>query len=188
MPNPVTFAKLDVINQALTGLGEDRCGALTDDFPRMVVMREHYDAVLQACHSKSNWRFATSKAALNKLTAVPTNRWAAQWQLPLDLVKLISTWPPSDYERQGNRILTNEGTRLEIDYVRLVAEGDWPSWFTEYVVARLVVKTCYGIKRSAADKEMLDEADRALRDARFEDAQQQPNATFQTNDFIDVRR
>jgi hypothetical protein len=190
MPTPVSFAKLDVINQALTGLHEARLtdvAALGGTSKHAQVMREHYDAVVQFCFTRTNWRFATAKVALNKLSAAPLNRWAAAWQLPTDHLKTLTTWPPSNYELANRQLLTNETTRLEIDYIRLIEEGYWPSWFTRLVVAELVKRTCRPITGDAVDQDMKDELRAAESDAFFQDAGQQPNQTIQSNDFIDVR-
>lgn len=190
MPTPVTFAKLDVINQALTGLHEARLSdvaALGGTSKHAQVMREHYDAVVLYCHGRTAWRFATAKRALNKLSAAPLNRWSAAWNLPTDMVKLLSTWPPSNYELANRQILSNETTALEVDYVRLVEEGYWPAWFTRLVVAELVKRCCRPITGDAVDQDMKDELRAAEVDAFFQDAQQQPNQTLMSNDFIDVR-
>lgn len=190
MPTPVTFARIDVIDQALTAMGENPLQtdqALDGATTKASVMRAHYDAVVQFCFALTAWRFATAKAALNKLTGKPRNRWTAAWNLPPDLIKLLTTWPPSPYEMQNRQILTNEATRLEIDYVRLVEEGFWPAWFTRLVVAELVMRTCKGITGDSPDLEMRLERERAETDALYQDAQQQPNQTLQSNDFIDVR-
>lgn len=190
MPNPVTFAKLDVINQVLTALGENvlqNAAALAGTTKHALVMRTHYDAVVQFCFGKTAWRTFTSKKALNKLSGAPTNRWAAAWNLPTDMIKLLSTWPPSNYEIQNRQLLTNETSRLEVDYIRLVEEGYWPAWFTRFVVAELVMRSCRGVTGDAPDQDMKDERARAENDALFQDAQQQPNQQIQANDFIDVR-
>lgn len=190
MPTPVTFAKLDVVNQVLTGLHEARLtdiAALGGTSKHAQIMREHYDAVVQMCFARTAWRFATAKAALSKLSAVPTNRWSAAWNLPTDFVKLLFTWPPSNYELANRQILSNETSRVEIDYVRLVEEGYWPAWFLRLVVAELVVRCCRPITGDSVSQDMDDERRKAEVDALFQDAQQQPNQTLQSNDFIDCR-
>lgn len=190
MTTPATFAELDVINQALTGLHETRlsdAAALGGTSKHAQVMREHYTAVKQFCLTMSNWRFATAKAALSKLSGAPINRWSTAWQLPPDFMLLLTTWPPSTYELANRQILTNESTRLEIDYLRYVLEGYWPGWFTRLVVAETVIRTCKPITGDAPDRAMFEERAAAESAAFFQDSQQQPNQTMQTNDFVDVR-
>lgn len=190
MPTLVTFARLDVVNQILTGLHEKRLSdtaALDGSSQHAQTMREHYDAVVQFCLTMSNWRFATAKRSLNKLSGAPINRWSTAWELPEDFLNLLTTWPPSNYEMANRQILSNENTRLDIDYIRYVAEGYWPPWFLRLTVAEGVMRTCRPITGDAPDQTMKDERNEAESEAYFRDAQQQPNQTMQTNDFVDVR-
>lgn len=188
-PSPAQQTDLDLINQAATALGErTRISNLEDDESVAAqVFREHYDTVIESCLTKTNWRFATTKAALNKLSDVPPNRWAAAWQLPNDQLKVLFVFPPTLYEIQGRRLFANETGSLILDYIRRVGEGEFPAWFRRYAIARLVLATCKGITGDDPSVRMDDEFRRSEATALFEDAQQQPNQQVLPNDFIDVR-
>lgn len=188
-PSPAQQTDLNLINQALTAMGERGTisDLTTDDSVAAQVMREHYDTVIEACLTRTAWRFATKKAALNKLSAVPENRWAAAWQLPTDKLKVLYVFPPINYELQGRRLFTNATSGVVLDYIRRVGEGEFPPWFRRYAIARLVMRTVKGITGDAPAQDMRDEDRDALTDALFQDAQQQPNQTRLPNDFIDVR-
>lgn len=189
MPNPVPQSKLEVINQVLLALGQDELSsisALSGTSKGARIMRVQYEPVVDACLSRS-WRFATAKAALNKFSGAPTNRWAAAWNLPADLLTIITTWPISNYERQGQRLYSNASTSLEIDYVRKVEEAYWPAWFTRFAVASLVWRCCKGITGDEPTSDMKLELEEARRDALFEDSIQQPNQAVLANDFVDCR-
>ena len=189
MPNPIQFDDLGVINQALTGvMGENEITDLQDDQGKpAIIMRKNYEAISEAAQVKTAWRFNTTKAVLNKLSAAPENRWAAAFQLPNDFLKLLTTWPPSNYEIQGNKLFSNNTSSIAIDYQRKLGEGLWPIWFTRYVVAMLVMRTVRGVTGEKPAQTMKDERDDAERDALFQDAAQQPNQTMQSNAFIDAR-
>lgn len=189
MVTPTVFTDLAVINQALTGvMGEDEITNLEDDQGKAaLVMRKNYEAVSEAAQIKTAWRFNTTKVALNKLSGEPINRWAAAWQLPIDRLKILTTWSPSNYEIQGDKLLSNNTDELELDYQRKIEEALWPIWFTRYVVASLVMRTVRGITGEKPAQTMKDELKDAENDALFQDAQQQPNQTMQSNAFVDVR-
>src|SRR5262245_2053942 len=177
MPLPV-FSKLEVCNQILSGLHEGPLSSISEisgTSSKAQQLRTNYDAVALFCLGRSSWRFATIKAALNKNSAAPRNRWAASWRKPVDMVKLLTTWPPSNYELQDRDILSNETTALEIDYIRWVDEAYWPGWFMRLVVAEGVIRMCKGITGDEPDATMLKEREAAEADAFFQDAQQQPN-------------
>ena len=189
MPTPITQTNLSVINQALTGfLGEGSITDLaTDQDTKAIVMRANYESVSEYCQTLTTWRFNTTKVALNLLSGSPLNRWSACWQLPADLLKVITVWPPGAYEIQGKRLYNNDSSQAHLDYQRKYAEAYWPAWFTRLVVIELAMRTSKGITGDEPDQAMKDELKAATVDAFFQDAQQQPNQTMQTNDFIDVR-
>lgn len=189
-PTPVNFLDIDVMNQAVTGaFGVTAITDLnsTDSTPALVMVA-NYEAVSESAQTRTAWRFNTTKVALNKLSGVPLNRWGAAWQLPPDMLKILTTWPISNYEIQGNRLLSNNTSELHLDYQRKIAEALWPPWFLRYVVARLVMRTVKGITGKKADQDMKDELVAAENEALTQDAQQQPNQTMMSNAFVDVRR
>lgn len=189
MPTPLTATDLTIVNQALTGwLGEDEVENLTaDTTKRAKIMRLNYESVSESTQIRTAWRFNTLKAALNKLLTVPENRWSAAWQLPNDNLKVLTTWPPGNYELQDGKLLSNNTDEIEIDYQRKVEEAFWPAWFQRYVVIRLAIRVCRGITGEFPDQTMKDELKAARDDAMFQDAQQQPNQTRMPNEFIDAR-
>ena len=192
MPTPIAFTDLNVINQALTGaMGEGRISDLQDpdeQSTKAQVMRENYEAVSEAAQTVTNWRFNTTKVALSKLSEAPPNRWAAAWQLPTDNLKVLYTWPPGNYEIQGNKLFSNNTDSIEIDYQRKLGEALWPSWFLRYVVAALVLRTVRGVTGDDPTQSMHDELKNARDDGFFEDAQQQPNQAPLPNPFVDCRQ
>jgi hypothetical protein len=188
MPSRQAFSDLDVINMACNAMGENEIDNIqTDQSTAAQTMRRQYVAVKQYCLGMSSWRFATTKAALNLLSDTPPNRWAAAWQLPADLLKVLFTWPASRYEIQGQRLYTNARRGVELDYIRNIEEAYWLDWFTRLVVAELVMRTCKPITGDEPSQAMKDERRAARQEAYFQDAQQQPNQTDLPSDFIDAR-
>jgi hypothetical protein len=185
---PRRFSDLEIINQALVGMGDDRLTDLQSSLSaRATVMVEKYDQTVEACMVLPPWRFATTKATLAKLSAAPTNRWQAAYQLPADHLRTLFVYPNAYYEIQGQRLLSNETNGIDIDYVRYVESEYWPAWFRQYVIMKLIVVTREGVtgdEPSATDYRNLSSA-RA--DANFADASQQPNFVDLPNPFIDAR-
>lgn len=183
------YAPIDVVNIALTAMGENRISNLeTDSTVSAIVMREHWDLVWESCLTRTTWRFATATAALSKLSFPPIDEWAASWQLPPDMLVLLTTYPASNYEVQGDRLLSNEQTALRVEYIRKVQLSLWPGYFTRCVALQLAIDTVKGItgtRPGSTDLPALLQD--ALAQAMFQDAQQQPNQTMLPNAFIDVR-
>lgn len=193
MPTPKTYADIDIVQMALSAMGEAPVAATalvtpsTDTSKRARIMRENYDLVKETAMTKTSWRFLTAKSSLSKLSSDPLNKWAAAWQLPVDMLKVLHVWPPTNYEIQRKRLYTNETAEVIIDYIRYLDEGDWPAWFVMYVKWKLVEGTINGITGGSMDREQRESMETAESDALSTDSQQQPNVADQPNPFIDVR-
>lgn len=188
MSTPSTFTDLMIVNAALTRMGTDELQNLEDDeSKRATVMRKNYQQVKETTLTKTSWRFATVKAALNKLSDKPENRWEAAWQLPPDKLKVLFVYPPTRYEIQGTRIFANDTSSIEIDYIRYVEEGEWPPWFREYTIDSLLIATIKGITGEDPTTKQTDKVADSRSDALFQDSQQQPNIEQLPNPFIDCR-
>ena len=188
MAGPVAFTDLMIVNAALTRMGSDEISNLdTDNAKRATVMRKNYQQVKETTLTKTAWRFATVKAALNKLSTAPENKWAAAWQLPPDRLKVLFVYPPINYEIQGSRIFSDQTNSLVIDYIRYRDEPEWPPWFREYTIDSLVIATVKGITGDDPSTEQDDKLKDSRSDALFQDAQQQPNIETLPNPFIDCR-
>lgn len=195
MATPKTYTDIEIINQALDAMGEDPIAVTalanpsTDTSKRARIMRTHYDVVKETALTKTSWRFATSTSvSLSLLSGTPAKtKWAKAWQLPPDLLKVLTTWPPTNYEIQGRRLLCNISSGLLIDYIRYVAEGEWPAWFVTYVRWKLVEATINGITGGGMSGDQRDSLATAEIDALTTDSQQQPNVTDQPAPFVDCR-
>ena len=186
-PNPATWDELAVWNQAITRMGEPVLTSLEGTSTAHQVMDTNYRPIAQAALSRTSWRDATTKAVLSKLAQAPAGRYAAEWQLPNDLIKILFVYPPIRYERQGRGLLTDETSAVTLDYVRWVPEGAWPDLLREYVVNELIVKCYKGITGQKVTLEQIKERDRAERQAFADDGGQQPNFEHLPNPFVDCR-
>ena len=186
MPNPTPFTNVDVMSQAMVALGENPITNVNSTDKRVQAMVLQYKPVVYYCLAMSNWRALTADADLVRLSGVPVSRWSYAFQLPNDLLKVITTWPISNYEIRNRQLYSNEST-CSLTYIRLIEEAYWPAWLTRYVVAELVMRTCRPITGDAPDDVMRNERDTSLSSAYFNDAQQQPNQTIDSDDFTTCR-
>lgn len=183
-----SWTDLEIINAIVTRQGEERISDLAnDDTPRARVMRENYQQIKEQALTLSSWRFATTKAALNKLSTAPAGRWAAAWQLPADHLKTLFIYPPERYEIQGDKIFSNNTSAIVLDYIRYLDEGEWPPWFREYVITMGIVKTVKGITGDNPTQQQTDDAHESMINALGQDAAQQPNQEPLPNPFVDCR-
>jgi len=168
-------------------IGADTITSLTENVKRAGTANQLYPTVKRSFLTKRHWNFAKAKVALARLTATPLNRWSFGYQLPADLLKLITTYPPSDYEVQGDKLYTN-ATTVEIDYISNVDEDLMP-WFAVealelWFAARLAIPVAQS--RTLMD-DMTALFQDAMNEAKAADSQQAPNTPVADAPFIDCR-
>lgn len=163
-------SQTQIVNLALTKLGQGRITAITDDSKAARAMNAVYDLEKLAELRKYRWSFALKRATLPALSTAPAWGFNYAYQLPSDYVSLIqvndyfSVPALSDYVNsddslwsvESGQIFTDLGAPLKIRYIRNVTdEGDFDPLFVQSFAAHLAYVTCEEItgsnqKRDAA--------------------------------------
>ena len=141
-----TVSDVAIANMALTGLGDRRITAFTDESETARAVNGVYSLMREEVLSSYPWGFALVRVAAVKITAAPLYGWDCQFQIPTDSLRVVGTDLDEQEEkwvREGDRILTN-ATALNILYVKKVTD---PTQFTAAIVsalaARLTVELAY---------------------------------------------
>ena len=182
-------SKIDLISSALVLIGDTTLNSLDDNSRQANVANSLYDNIVQNELTKHRWGFARRKAQLNLLVDEPIDdEWQSIYQLPSDLLVLIKLNPRSDYNIYGNKVYTNLSQALWIDYIKNVAESEWPVHFSKMIEYALAKDFATSIRDSSASRiEMSNEYVIASRMARYTDSQQHPQKPIVSRPFIDVR-
>lgn len=180
-------SRIDIINGALSELGEDRLESLTENREAAVVSAERYDRTLADLLSKAPWRFATKKEALSQDVTDPVNEWSVSYTLPGTLLRIVRVYPSVRYEVYGGKLYANT-TGLALDYVYTCSESLFPAYFTRLFEYELAARMALSLTNSATLKQSMEA------NARFQfaaalaaDSQQRPNVVIQSSPFTDVR-
>jgi len=180
-------SQINIVNGALTELGEDRLQSMSEDKLAATVAGERYESTIKDLLGKAPWRFATVKAELSQDVAAPLNEWSVSYTLPGTMVRLLRVYPKAPYELFGRHLYANT-TGLAADYVDRVSESDFIDPFVRLCELELAVRICMSLTNDKALKQQLQS------DARFQfaaalaaDAQQRPNVPIQSSPFTDVR-
>lgn len=181
------FSKVQLISNALILLGDSPISSLSDSGAGAKAGANLYESSYLAMLSSHRWNFATKKVKLSRLTEAPTNEYKHQFQLPTDIVMLITTYPVSTYRILGDKLYSDFQT-AEIDYIYKIPENQFPSYFIkafEFYLARdLCIPVTEDLNKMQA---MHDIYEKEARKAKYADSQSAPSVPIQDNNFINVR-
>ncbi len=128
---------INLCSNALVLLGDRPISSFSDEGAGAEAASNLYESCYTYLLGLHRWRFATKKAQLSKSTTRPANEWAYQYQLPTNLITLITTYPVSNYEIYGDKLYSNN-QECSIDYVYRISESQIPAYFSkvcEYYLA-----------------------------------------------------
>ena len=180
---------VDIVNQALSALGEARITSLDDPGPAAGLANSLYEATRDAEIAGHCWNFARARGKLPALAEAPAFGWRHQYLLPADCLRVLEAgpWPPAvmdDYIAgenrawllEGRNILSNQGPPLNLIYLRRVTDPVfYPPPFVEALAAKLAVRMAERLIGAASKRELAwREYDMAVKQAKRLNAIQLP--------------
>ena len=168
-------SEVSICNQALQLIGAARITALTEDSVNARECNSSYAEMRDLELEKHRWRFAITRTTLAPSGTAPDFDYDQAFPLPSDFLRLLMPsvtrldWRIENHEDQL-AVLTNDGTSLEIIYVKRVTDPNMmPPTFRAALAARMAVQMCEKITQSntklesarVAYKEAIGEARRA---------------------------
>ncbi len=183
-------ADIDIINAALSKLGEQAILAVSDPSPPGRLANRTYADIRDALLRESPWNFAMTRASLAADAAAPTWGFERQFVLPGDLLRLVSIDNDGDEEwrNEGGKILTDMTAPLNILYTALVAEGAMDATFREALAARLAMEWAEPLaQNSSLTDQMATLYRNKLQVARAADGQTDRQREIDASAFILAR-
>jgi len=184
---------IKVCSRALLLIGAEGISSFQDGTAESDVADAMYEDVTRTALTNTRWRFATKQAVLNRLSAAPTGRFDAAYQLPGDFLMVnavtVSDFP-IQYDIYNNRVFCNESDNAEViaDYIFRANESDWPAYFTLAVEYAMAAVFATSIARDAQLTQMMEQkAQFHMMQARRLDSQQQTTRRLYTSRFITQR-
>lgn len=186
--------EVEIVNDALILLGNERITALSDDNKRARIMKDLYPIKRDWLLSAHPWNFALERSPELASTGTAANfEYTYVYPLPLDCIRVLNIDEPFDQETkwkvEGRNLLANVNP-LKIRFIRRETDVSRFSEMFEQCLAALLAKdTSYAFTQSASLQARLqDHYDRVLRQARAYDAQEGSVDVVVTTDFTLVRR
>lgn len=158
-------SKVEIINRALDLLGADIIEDPEQDIENARIMNRAYDIIRKGLLRMYNWNCAKIRIQLAPDSTTPLFDYAQQFPLPADCLRPLFP-KKSDWVLEGKKILTNEGTVLNLVYIRdITDENDMDASLVRVFAAELAVAVCEKVTQSLSKRQ---EAKKELKEAHAE--------------------
>ena len=185
---------IKICSRASLLIGGDAIQSFSDGTAEATVSDAMYEDIVRAALTNTRWRFSSNQAVLNRLTAEPTGRWDAAYQIPSESIMVSAVTVedmPIKYDTYGSKIFCDavETDEVIADYIFRSDESTWPPYFTitvEYMVASMLA---ISVARDAGLAQLMEaKTEYFMRIARTRDSQGQTTKKLNTSRFIAERR
>ena len=193
----MALSQTEIVNLALTRLGQDRVISITDDVEAARVMRSLWEFTRDTVLAGYPWKFAIKRTSLPALADAPAYGWARQFTVPEECLRLVQvgddyvfyTGMRDTFQLEGGVIMTDEAAPLQLRYVQRVTNvGLWPVLFGRVVAMQLAIDACEKLTSSSAKQGVLNEAYAlAVAQARKQSAIERPPQRADNSDWLNAR-
>lgn len=128
---------IEIVNAALTLLGESRIASLDDATKPAREAKAVIDITRDSLIAAHNWSFAKTRAQLPALVSAPAFGYGYAYQLPADCLRLLAVGdyyvgldltdyrgaPTELFTIEGRQILTDLGAPLNVRYIKRVEDA-----------------------------------------------------------------
>ena len=173
-----TTSAISICSNALVLLGHSSISSFDEEGTGAEVANNFYESVYKAKLAEYPWNFATKQIVLSRLTKVPLNRWKYMYQLPTDHIRILTTYPHSNYEILEDKIYSDNDC-LELDYIYRVDESFLTPLFRESLELYLAAKWAIPVTENATNAGIyLDMHLKTLKKAKAVDSLEKPNKSI----------
>lgn len=183
-------ADIDIINAALSKLGEVTITSVADVSPAGRIANRTYADIRDALLRQYPWNFATKRASLAADAEAPEWGYDYAFTLPAGCLRLIevNAAATDQWRNEGGKVVTDLTAPLEIRYVEEVAVDQMDATFREALAARLAMEWAEPLSQTSTVVDAMASMYRnKLQVARTADGQEDRIQTIEANTFIDAR-
>lgn len=185
----MTTTDVEIASNALVLLGEEPIEAFDDDTVPANTMLRLYARTYKSLLTRRRWTFASGQSQLSKLLTAPSSRYQIAYQLPANMLDLLSVDPDYiQYDIYGKKLYTDYDGELWIDHKYKPEENDLPDYFIEYMEAYLAMKAALPITEDVGKFNAMNALQKELaREARLADSKQRKNQGIKRFPLTQVR-
>ncbi len=185
---------VDLCNSALTKLGEGTITSLTGGSKSANACNEQYPKMRDALLRGHPWNFATARAKLARLAAVPAVEFDFTYQVPDGYMRTVTVYDNNNalgavvYKIEGRTLLCS-ATTVYLKYVQLVTDPNtMDAQFHEALAWALAQDIALAITQSNTVFKQMGEGLRiALSDAKSTDAIEDFPEAWPESDWVSAR-
>ena len=144
---------LEIVNLALSRLGESPIASLEEQSPAAVAAKQQYDPARRAALRSYNWIFSLRRKVLTRLAVPVDGIYKYTYQLPADCLRPVRLIGESDrvppdeggatgFEPIGNRQICCDEERAYLEYVADITD---PTLFDDLFVESLSYRLAAGL-------------------------------------------
>lgn len=188
----MALSALTLCSRALLRIGAQPVASLEEGTAEAEVAANLYPGARDALLAAHPWSFATGQARLGRLAGVPVADHASAFQLPPDLLRVLSAGSGRGRGlayRIHERRLHADADAVTLTYVFRPDESAFPPHFASALVARLAAEFCVPLTEATSRAEMLHRlAEAEFRHARLVDGQQSTAMALEGFPLVEARR
>lgn len=162
-------SEVEIVNHALTLLGEASILSLDDNVKPAREAKKVFPITRDALLAGYNWSFAKTRTQLSELATPPAFGFAKQFQLPVNCLRILLLneeyfgldltdyrgGPTDQFVIEGRVILTDIGGPLNLRYVKQVTDTtQFHPNFTEAFGCRLAMRLAETLTQSRGKREL----------------------------------
>lgn len=183
---------IGLCSRALVMLGSIPIASFDDGSEESILAEVLYEPTLADLLASYPWKFATAEMTLPRLAAAPPADFKYAYQLPADLLRVLSAGADGStglVYRIRERRLETDSDFVTLSYIFRPDATQWPPHFTTALVTKLSAVFALPLTESSQRAQtMMAMAEDAFRRARLIDAQQQTPQVVQDRTLLLARR
>lgn len=153
---PSSLTEVDIMNRALTKLGERTIASRTENNERARVMDAIYEPVRDDLLRENPWNFAIVEDTLAADPVAPAYGFAKRFAFPADMLYMIATENRTPYRLIGNFIHSAADNSLNIRYVaRITDASQFDTGFTEALALKLAHEAAPRLSENTSQQDLL---------------------------------
>ncbi len=189
----MALTDISLCSRALIRLGARPIAAFTDGTAEAEIANALYSSTRDALLSDHAWSFATCQAELTQLADPPLADYGLAYQLPNDLLRVLSAGTLGRGRGVPFRIVGGalhcDADPLLLTYIYRPEESAFPPFFDQALIARLAAEFCVPITENTSRAELhFRLAEEEFRRAKLTDSQQDTPLAIDGFTLIDARR
>ena len=160
----MSISETGIANLAVMSLGIQTpiTNLATDDSNEARYCRRFYAPMKDAVLRSHPWNCAIHRTTLTPLSVTPDSDWDNQYQLPANphCLRVLQVGEiedqPVEWVVEGRRLLCNEGTSVEIKYIKRITDtNEFDALLVDAIALKMAIKICMPLVKSQKIKDSL---------------------------------